>query len=71
MEVNPNPNGGAGFIKENGTQSIDMSPSETTEAAVMKEKEIDLEALREKLKSKTNKEIKNENLKKWGREKQK
>jgi hypothetical protein len=37
----------------------------------MKEKEIDLEALREKLKSKTNKEIKNENLKKWGREKQK
>jgi hypothetical protein len=54
MEVNPNPNGGAGFIKENGTQSIDMSPSETMKAAVMKKKEIDLEALREKLKSKTN-----------------
>jgi hypothetical protein len=37
MEVNPNPNGGAGFSEENGTQSTDMSPSETTEAAVMKE----------------------------------
>jgi hypothetical protein len=70
MEVNPNPNGDAGFIKENETQSIDMSPS-PTEAAVMTEKEIDLEALREKLTSKTNKEIKNENLKKWGTEKQK
>jgi hypothetical protein len=34
MEVNPNPNGGAGFSKENGTQSID---TETTEAAVMRE----------------------------------
>ncbi|XP_045831133.1 transcription factor TCP19 [Trifolium pratense] len=35
MEVNPN--GGAGFSEENGTQSTDMSPSETTEMAVMKE----------------------------------
>jgi hypothetical protein len=26
MEVNPNANGGASFSKENGTQSIDMSP---------------------------------------------
>ncbi|KAK2458156.1 transcription factor TCP19 [Trifolium repens] len=35
--MNPNPNGGACFSEENGTQSTDMSPSETTEAAVMKE----------------------------------
>ncbi|GAU15485.1 hypothetical protein TSUD_45220 [Trifolium subterraneum] len=35
MEVNPD--GGSGFSEENGTLSTDMSPSETTEAAVMKE----------------------------------